>query len=111
MNNAEHSNVEAIRDCIELTKRYPLETCLLQCQYLCGSLDDAEAFNKLMDAKRRNGCLREITRLACSKYGARNLLSALFYLSGDTEAAIFQFEVYKSGLENVLEEFRRLMRE
>lgn len=103
------NNIQAIKDCIELTQRYPLQTCLVQCQLLCNALDDSEAFNRLMDSRRRNGCLREIARLSIAKYGARNLLSALLYLAGDTDGHQLQLKVYKYDSEKTIEELRNLM--
>ena len=109
MNNQDYYNIEAIKDAIDLTKHYPLEVCLTQCQALCDSLDDDEQFSQLMGNRRSNECLKEIIRLSAAKYGARNLLSALLYLEGDTDGHQLQLAAHKIEAEKALKELNQLM--
>ena len=108
MNNTEWSNLQAIKDCTELIQRYPIDLCLEKSRLLCDSLNDEDKFNRIMQQKRRNSCMKEITRLSISKWGARNVYAALLYLSGNTEAAQLHLQAYKYDSEEAQESLNKL---
>lgn len=104
MNNIDYSNTEAIRDSINLVEKYSVEQCLIECHFLCNALDKDGDLEDVYRRKKNNACLNELWRLSFLYYGARNLLSALYYVAGDVEQYVSHLQQHKDTLED-LEDF------
>lgn len=102
------SNFQALRDCIELTQQYDLAACLEAAKKLCDSLNEDD-FAKVLESKKYDHCFHEVYMLAVAKWGARNVYSALLYLSGDTDGHQLQLAAYKYASERATKELNDLL--
>jgi hypothetical protein len=109
MNNKEWSNLQAIKDCIELTQHYPLEECLQKAKEMCDTLGHSKEFEKLMHRTRHDKCLDAITDLAIGKWGARNVFSALLYLAGNIDGSQLQLKIYEYDSKKAFRDINKLL--
>ncbi|NJO63202.1 MAG: hypothetical protein HC836_34775 [Richelia sp. RM2_1_2] len=107
--------LQALSDCdtrlrvgfaYRLAQKYGLERCLAACKDLCDALDsDTDELFGTDDE-----CLREITREAIAKFGARNMYAAFLYLSGNTEATDLHLQAHRFTAERAMQEINEILK-
>ncbi len=107
MEHHEISNLQAIKDCIKLVEKYPLDECLTGATKMCIAIED-DALMVFLEEARRDPCLDAIQSLAIAKWGARNVLAALLYLKGDTDGHQLQLASYKYAAKQATEDLKKL---
>jgi hypothetical protein len=90
--NLNSIHIQAIRHCIEMVKNKPIDDCILHTQLIGLDIEKGYRIAHIYHREVIEGVML---------FGMKNILSALYYLRGETELAAMNLRLYELEVEKL----------